>query len=236
VRGDQDAALSDEARARLVRFRDLRETWLAAMETSPFEQFAALVWRDGLAREGAPGSARERTQKLVLERLLRRLRAFLDADPEATVADALEYAQRRAESSMESCEDARGDGCVLLASIDAVRGRAFDLVFVANVKAGAFPRWYVPDAFLFSPRLGMIPKENAGGGRAARTAKFSYYMHYAKAREKYNDGERRALVYALRRTKRDLYITTSGSATRGITAPEFFEELRNARLPGSKAV
>ncbi|HTA40091.1 MAG TPA: 3'-5' exonuclease [Candidatus Acidoferrales bacterium] len=236
VRGDQDAALSEEARARLVRFRERRETWLAAMETEPFAEFASLVWNEGLAREGAPGSARERTQRLVLERLLGRLAAFLDAAPEATVADALEYSRLRAESAMESCEDDRGEGFVHLSSIDAARGRGFDLVFVANVRAGAFPRWYVPDAFLFSPRLGMIPKENAGGGRAARTAKFSYYMHYAKAREKYNEGERRALVYALRRTKRDVYVTTSGSATRGVTAPEFFEELRNARLPGSKAV
>jgi superfamily I DNA/RNA helicase len=236
VRGDQDAALGDEARVRLVRFRELRERWLAAMESEPFERVATRVWSEGLAREGEPGSARECTQRLVLERLLGRLTAFLDASPEATVADALEYAQLRAQSAMESCEDDRGEGFVHLSSIDAARGRAFDVVFVANVKAGAFPRWYVPDAFLFSPRLGMIPKENAGGGRAARTAKFSYYMHYAKAREKYNDGERRALVYALRRTKRDAYVTTSGSATRGITAPEFFEELRNARLPGSKAV
>ena len=45
---------------------------------------------------------------------------------------------------MESCEDARGEGFVHLSSIDAARGRGFDLVFVANVKAGAFPRWYVP--------------------------------------------------------------------------------------------
>jgi superfamily I DNA/RNA helicase len=236
VRGDQDAALSDVARARLVRFRELRETWLTAMQGEPFAGVVSRIWHEGLAREGAPGSARERTQKLVLERLLGRLAAFLDASPEATVADALDYARRRAESAMESCEDARGEGFVHLSSIDAASGREFDVVFVTNVKAGAFPRWYVPDAFLFSPRLGMIPKENAGGGRAARTAKFSYYMHYAKAREKYNEGERRALAYALRRAKRDVYLTTSGSATRGITAPEFFEELRNARLPGSKSV
>jgi len=236
VRADQDAALSDDARERLVRFRSLRQTWLEAMEREPFEDFVRLVWRDGLARDGAPGSARARTQQLVLERLLRRLRAFVDAETGATAADALSYAQRRAGSALESCEDDAGDAFVRLASIDAVRGRGFDLVVVANVKAGAFPRWYVPDAFLFSPRLGMVPKENAGGGKAARTAKFSYYMHQAKAREKYNDAERRALIYALRRTKGNAYVTTSGSATRGITAPEFFEELRNARLPGSAAV
>lgn len=234
VRGDQDAALSGEARARLVRFRELRETWLLAVESEPFADFASRVWREGLAREGEPGSARERTQRLVLERLLGRLVAFLDDAPDATVADALDYAQLRAESAMESCEDARGEGFVHLSSIGAASGRGFDLVFVANVKAGAFPRWYVPDAFLFSPRLGMIPKENAGGGRAARTAKFSYYMHYAKAREKYNEGERRALAYALRRTKRDVYVTTSGSATRGLTAPEFLKSCAMRASPARK--
>jgi hypothetical protein len=82
----------------------------------------------------------------------------------------------------------------------------------------------------------MIPKENAGGGSAARTAKFSYYMHKSKARDKYNLGERRALVYALRRTEGNAYLTTSGKPTRGITAPEFFEELRNARAAGSAIV
>jgi superfamily I DNA/RNA helicase len=236
VRGDQDAALSGDARERLLRFRALRAKWLDAMEREPFDAFARLVWSEGLAREGEPGSARARTQHLVLERLLRRLDAFLETEPAAILADALNYAAARADSPLESCEDESGEGFVRLASIDAVRGRGFDLVCIANVKAGAFPRWYVPDAFLFSPRLGMIPKENTGGGKAARTAKFSYYMYHAKAREKYNDAERRALIYALRRTKRDAYVTTSGSATRGITAPEFFEELRNARVPGSAAV
>ena len=37
-----------------------------------------------------------------------------------------------------------------------------------------FRRYYVPDAFLFSPNYGMIPKENVGDARAARTAKFTY--------------------------------------------------------------
>jgi superfamily I DNA/RNA helicase len=236
VRGDQDAALSETARERLLHFRDLREGWLAAMEREPFERFARRVWSEGLAREGESGSARERTHRLVLDRLLARLCAFMAADEGATTADALEYAQLRAESAMESCEDERGDGFVHVMSIAAATGLEFENVFIANVKAGIFPQWYVPDAFLFSPRLGMIPKENAGGGKAARTAKFSYYMHYAKAREKYNDAERRALVYALRRTKSDVYLTTSGSATRGVTAPEFFEELRNARPPGLQLV
>ena len=84
--------------------RELRESWLSAMESEPFADFASRVWSEGLAREGEPGSASERTQRLVLERLLGRLAAFLDAAPDATVADALDYAQLRAESAMESCE------------------------------------------------------------------------------------------------------------------------------------
>jgi superfamily I DNA/RNA helicase len=236
VRGDQDASLGDDARERLLRFRGLREGWVAALELEPFEAFVRRVWREGLAREGEAGSARERTQVLVLERLIRRLSAFLANAPDAVVAEALDYARRRGTSALESCEDDRAGGFAQISSIDAASGRSYDLAIVANVRAGSFPRWYVPDAFLFSPRYGMIPKENAGGGKAARTAKFSWYMHQSKARDKYNDGERRALAYALRRAKRDVLITTSGSPTRGITAPEFFEDLRNARLPGSQVV
>jgi len=79
----------------------------------------------------------------------------------------------------------------------------------------------------------MIPKENVGDARAARTAKFSYYVFKAKAREAYNDEERRAFVYALRRARSAVLVSASGKATRGTTAPEFLEELRNARLPGT---
>ena len=82
-------------------------------------------------------------------------------------------------------------------SVEAARGREFDHVVVANVRPGAFPRWYSPEAFLFSPRLGMIPKENVGDARASRTAKFSYYMFRSKAPQHYYERERRAFVYAL---------------------------------------
>jgi superfamily I DNA/RNA helicase len=234
VRGEQDAALSPPARDRIERFRSLRLGWLALANDAPFEEFARAVWRDGLAVEGVPGSARARVQQLVLARLLARLSAFLESDPSATFADALAYAQRRSESDLESCEDGHNDGCVRLLSIEAARGREFDRIVVPNVRAGAFPRWYAPDAFLFSPRLGMVPKENAGDARASRTAKFSYYMFRNKAREGYNARERRAFVYALRRARLGALVTTSRMPTRGVTAPEFFEELRSARLPGTE--
>ena len=117
-------------------------------------------------------------------------------------------------------------GFVQILSVEAARGREFDHVVVANVRPGAFPRWYSPDAFLFSPRLGMIPKENVGDARASRTAKFSYYMFRSKAPQHYYDRERRAFVYALRRARKSVLVTASGEPTRGTTAPEFLEELR----------
>ncbi|MGA8534985.1 MAG: hypothetical protein WB615_12835 [Candidatus Tumulicola sp.] len=236
VRGERDAELSPVARARVERFRAMRERWLEAMHTLPVEEFARIVWHDGLAREGAPGSAREGAQQLVLKRLLARLTAFASGNRDATVADVLAYASQRADANLESCEDAAGDAGVRVLSVEAARGREFDRVVVADVRAGAFPRWYAPDAFLFSPRLGMIPKENAGNARASRTAKFSYYTFRNRSRERYNDAERRAFVYALRRARVSALVTASQTATRGIAAPEFLEELRVARLPGTECL
>lgn len=236
VHGDRDAEMSPQARGRVERFRTLRRGWIEAMHREPFARFARRVWKDGLAREGAPNSARANAQALVLERLLARLDAFLGEDSARTAGDALAYANRRARSDLESCEDAGGEDGVRLLSVEAARGREFDRVVVGDVRAGAFPRWYSPDAFLFSPRLGMIPKENAGEAHAARTARFTYYMTRNKVREKYNARERRALVYALRRARVSALVTASQPPTRGVAAPELFEELRGARLPGTRQV
>ncbi len=233
TRGDRDDALNPTARERVLAFRTARQRWVHASREMTFTAFVRTVWRDGLARDGEPGSARALAQQLLLSRLLRRLNAYANAHPRATLGDILTYAQARSESLLESCE-ADGDGrFVQMVSVDAARGRSFDYVVVPDARAGSFPRWYVPDSFLFSPKLGMIPKENVGDARAARTAKFSYYVFKAKAREAYNDEERRAFVYALRRARSAVLVSASGKATRGTTAPEFLEELRNARLPGS---
>lgn len=234
IRGERDDALSRDAAARIARFRRLRERWLETMHESPFPVFARTVWRESLAREGEPGSAKARAQQAVLRRLLDRLDSFLAQNANATTAAVLEYAEQRMESDLETCEmpldSARGDkvvdGFVQLLSIEAARGREFDHVVVADVRPGAFPRWYSPDAFLFSPRLGMIPKENAGDVRAARTAKFTYYMFRSKAPQHYYERERRAFEYALRRARKSVLATASGPPTRGATAPEFLKELR----------
>jgi superfamily I DNA/RNA helicase len=228
VSGEQDDALAPAARDRLVRFRTQRERWIEIARTSAFETFARTVWREALARDGPPQSARARGQQMVLRRLLDRLTAFLEEHAEAVLGDALAYAEQRARTELESCEPPESGEFVNLLSVEASRGREFDYVVVGGAGAGTFPRWYAPDAFLFSSRLGMIPKENVGECRASRTAKFSYYVHQAKARDRFNAQERAAFSYALRRARLGLIVTASGAVTRGTTAPEFLEELRAA--------
>ncbi len=231
VRGERDDALAPDAADRVRRFRRLREGWIAAMESAPFEDLARTVWREGLAREGTPGSARARAQQVVLQRLLGRLGDFVRESEDATIAGVLDYAERRRHSDLESFDPARDDangapGAVRLLSIDAALGREFDRVVVAGASAGSFPRWYSPDAFLFSPRLGMIPKENVGEARASRTAKFTFYIARSKAAKHYYERERRAFAYALSRARESVLVTASGQPTRGISAPEFLEEVR----------
>lgn len=226
IRGERDDALSNDAAARVRRFRSLRERWVEAMHELPFERFARLVWSEGLARDGEAGSARARAQQAVLQRLLHRLNAFLAQNPGATVADVLEYGEQRRESDLETCRLDESEGFVRLISADGTRGREFERVAIANVRPGGFPRWYAPDTFLFSPRYGMIPKDNVGDARAARTAKFSYYVFRSKAPQHYYDRERRALRYAVNRARSTVLVTAGSPPIRSNAAPELLEELR----------
>jgi superfamily I DNA/RNA helicase len=233
LRGDRDRDLPGLARDRLMRLRELRNGWLTAMRGLSLPQLARLVWSQGLARSSEPESARWAYQQLTLRRLYDRIESFAAEHPDASLAEFLEYAEARMNSEFESCETVESGKAVSILSIDAARGREFDHIVVPNIRAGAFPRYYVPDAFLYSPSLGMIAKENVGEARAARTAKFTYYMFRSKTRERYNREERRAFVYALRRAKRSALVTAHEKATRGIAAPEFLAELQAARLPGT---
>lgn len=233
LRGDRDNQLSALAQDRLMRLRELRSQCLHAMRTYSLPQLARLIWRQGLARAGEPGSARATYQQLTLRRLADRIEQFARDNENASLAEFLSYADERMNTEFESCETARGDRSVVILSVDAARGSEFDHVILPNVRAGAFPRYYVPDAFLYSPSLGMIAKENVGDARAARTAKFTYYMYASKTRERYNGQERRAFVYALRRARKSVLVTASERPTRGVAAPEFLAELQAARLPGA---
>ncbi len=235
LRGERDADLPDDARATLLRFRELRANWTLLLGRTGIEELARTVWSQGLAREGEPGSARATAQQLVLHRLLQRLRAFERESPSSTLSDVLEFARARASSDLETCEDSDAGGRVSLASIDAVRGREFDHVVVAGVRPGSFPLWYAPDNFLMSPRLGVVPRENVGEARVSRTAKFSYYVTATKAAEKYYTRERDAFAYAVARSRCSVVVTASERATRGVTAPEMFEELRAWNQTGAGA-
>ncbi len=226
LRGDTDQSLNETARARIVRFRKLREGWVRAMTALPLAEFVRKVWSEGLALDGAPGSARARTQQRILRQLLDRLLELQRLHPGATLGDLLSDIAERAQSDCESCDVTVDPSFVQLLTIDAARGRSFAFVAIPDARAGSFPRWYVPDAFLWSPTLGMIPRENAGSVNASRTAKFTYYLYRTKAREAYNAQERSAFEYALSRARASVLVTAHGSPTRGISAPEFLEELR----------
>ena len=145
--------------------------------------------------------------------------------PRASLGDALAYCERlaAAERGPEIVDER--DDAVAVASIDRILNRRFDHVFVVDARAGAFPPYYVPDAFLFSPTHGMIPKESAGDAPAARTAKFTWYEHHAKPRAAFVREQRRLFAAALGRADVSVTISASGRPTRGIAAPELAAEI-----------
>jgi superfamily I DNA/RNA helicase len=65
-----------------------------------------------------------------------------------------------------------------------------------------------------------------GDARAARTAKFSYYVFRSKASQQYYERERRAFRYAVKRARKSVLVTAGAPPIRSNTAPEFLQELR----------
>ena len=228
LRGAQDGSLSPDARARVEAFRKRREGWVEAYRTLPLEDFVRRVWADGLAAAGPAGSARALAQQLALRRLSAWFDVYAGRQPGADLGAMLEEAERRAASAYERVEPVADDRFVSILSIEAARGRTFAHAVLSGAQAGAFPRYYVPEAFLFSPTLGIVPKDNVGEARTSRTAKFTYYVYKTKARDSYNAHERRAFDYALTRGRESLLVTASGRPTRGIGTPELLEELKRA--------
>ena len=231
TRGDQDAALCDEARIRLRHFRTMRRNWIELSKELTLPELVGVILTAGLARVGAAGSARAANQQRNLRRFLRRVDLYAQSHPTANLKAFLAYSELRSASESEACEADDSPKTVRLLSVEAAMGKSFEQVVIANVRAGSFPRFYAPDAFLFSPSLGMIAKENVGDARASRTAKFSYYMFRTKTREAYNREERRIFAYALRRARRGVTVTASERSTKGISTPEFLSELQAARIP-----
>jgi superfamily I DNA/RNA helicase len=163
-------------------------------------------------------------------RLLDEIDAFAGREPLGALEDYLSFAERAAlgETDLLAVAPRPGDAVRVL-DVEATKGAEFDAVFVVDARAGAWPRYYVPDAFLFMPSAGMIPKENVGDADAARTAKFTYALFRYKIKEKYVAEERRAFYCAATRARVRLTVSASGRATRGVGAPEFLEELQRMR-------
>ncbi|MDQ2857905.1 MAG: ATP-dependent helicase [Candidatus Eremiobacteraeota bacterium] len=227
TRGDVDAELPQEARDRLLAFRAARERWERLARTLPLGDFARAIFAETVCAT-PPRDARERFDRGLVERLIDDIDRFEEAEPLAALDEYLAYAERiaAAEADLLSIE-LRDGGAVRVLDVEAAKGNVFDYVFIVDVRAGAWPRYYVPDAFLFMPSAGMIAKENVGDAESARTAKFTYSLFKHKLRDKYNAEERRALYCAATRARLRLYVSAAGRPTRGAGTPELLEELLN---------
>ncbi len=227
VRGDRDADLSDEAHARVAAFRERRARWSGWLHATDVPTAARAIVEDGgllLPRAGET-AARARLRASLIDRVLALIAVRAARHPGDDLAASLAYCARlaHAESGPEIAEDR--DDAVTIAAVDRVLSRRFEHVLVVDARAGAFPPYYVPDAFLFSTTYGMIPKECAGDATAARTAKFTWYEHHAKPRAAWVREQRRVFAAALARADARVTVSASGRPTRGIAAPEFAAEV-----------
>lgn len=226
--GERDADLTDTARERLVHFREQRLRWKSIVRDAPLEDAARLIFTEGGLFEAARGEneARRAYRLMLLERLLEEIAAFAASDRTRSLRDLLLRFERIATSEWPYCnaEFAAGSG-VTVAQIDAVKGRTFRAAFVPNLRAGAFPPYWVPEAFVYTVKWGIIPKDNVGEARASRTAKFTWYQHQAKVLEHHGNEARHLLFCAMTRATERLWLSAWGQATRGISAPELLAEL-----------
>lgn len=222
--GRSDQCLSPLAQERLATFREMIGRHREARLTKPLRD-----WLIDLVNESAlagGSSVRARFSRNLLSRVISDLCLLQAKAPRAELREVLtEWEQRAAEYEQIDFD------AVTVAVPAALRGRSFDVVAVADARAGAFPRYYVPDTMLYSPQRGFVPRENAGSTTEARTAKFTWYVAKARVREAYNSEERRCFAYLLGRAEKRVFVSAWGAATRGKTAPEFLEELRRPSRP-----
>ena len=228
LRGERDGDLTPLARERLIAFRARRLRWSGWLRDTDVETAARAIVGDGgllLARPGE-NAARGRLRATLVARLVALIGEYAARHNFDDLAGALAYCDRLAdgENGPELIDER--DDAVVVASVDCVLSRRFDHVFVVDARAGAFPPYYVPDAFLFSPSYGMIPKECAGDAVAARTAKFTWYEHHAKPRAAYVREQRRLFAAALGRADLTATISAGGRPTRGVAAPEIAAEIQ----------
>jgi superfamily I DNA/RNA helicase len=226
LRGERDHDLSELARERVVAFRARRASWAALARDAGAAAARPIVVAAGtfLARDGeTPARTAYRAQ--LVEEVLALIERYAAHRPGASLEDALVMLERVAPAERGPDVASHAEG-VFVGAIDRIGPRRFEHVYVVDARAGSFPPYYVPDAFLFSPKFGMVPKDAAGDAPAARTAKFTWYAHQAKLKDVYAREHRRLLALAMLRADRTVTITACGKATRGIGAPEFVSELQ----------
>jgi superfamily I DNA/RNA helicase len=227
TRGDVDGELPPEARVRLQAFREVRERWEHAVRSLGLGDLARTILDESVLAT-LPHGARGRFGAGLIARLIDAIDDFEARSPLATLDDFLAYADRLAVAESDLLAlDLQDRAAVRVLDVEAAKGDEYDCVFVPDLRAGAWPRYYVPDAFLFMPSVGMVPKDNVGDAEAARTAKFTYTLARSKLREKYNAEERRAFGCAASRARRRLFLSASGRPTRAVAAPEILAELEN---------
>jgi superfamily I DNA/RNA helicase len=233
IDGERDIDLASDVRARIERFRERRLRWHEIAAGAPLEDAARLIITEGGVFEPDPGEnqARLAHRHDLLERLLARIARYTRADRTRTLGDLLAYLEKVAKSEWPQCEpgprDTRG---VVVAQIDAIKGCAYESVFVPNLRAGAFPPYWVPDAFVYTTGSGIIPKDNVGDARASRTAKFTWYQYQGgKVLESHAAEARKLLYCAMTRATQRVWLTAWDRPTRGVAAPELLAELE--RIP-----
>jgi superfamily I DNA/RNA helicase len=229
TRGDADTGLTDDARSRIEAFRGACERWQRAARSLDTPELARLILAE-TSLATLPHGARGRFERALIERLIDAIDAFAERAPLGTLHDFLEHAERIAGAEGDVLTIAPRDrDAVCVCDVETLAGASFDAVFAVDVRAGAWPRYYVPDAFLFTPKHGMIPKDNVGDAGAARTAKFTWASGRLKFRNAYNDEDRRAFYVTATRAERALCVTAWGRATQGKNTPEILSELERAR-------
>ena len=227
LRGERDHDLSPLARERIVAFRERRSAWAAHARDAGTSAARAIVEDAGLyAALPNETTARAARRAFIVDAVLALIGRYAARHPGGPLEDALEMLARIAPAERGPLVHGRDGTGVFAGSIDRIGPRRFDHVFAVDARAGSFPPYYVPDAFLFSPSHGMVPKDAAGDAPAGRTAKFTWYSHQTKLKEAYAREHRRLLALAMSRADAGVTVSASGRATRGIGAPEFAAELR----------
>ena len=151
LRGERDADLSPLARERLVAFRERRAAWAVHARDTGTAAARAIVEDAGLyASRPGETPARAARRAFIVDAVLTLIDRYAARHPGSSLEGALTTLERIAPAERGPVVHAAGSG-VFAGEIACIGPRRFEHVFVVDARAGSFPPYYVPDAFLFSP-------------------------------------------------------------------------------------